>query len=497
VFHRLQDLGPPLILPAQQWGAPMTLVLRVVLVLAMLAIARPSFASRPNFVVILTDDQSMAMRVAVPRTGRLIGRAGVDFRRAYVNVSLCSPSRATILTGQYATNHGVECNAGPDGGFRGFQKHGIERRTVALLLQRVGYRTALVGKYVNGYPGGERAYVPPGWSTWVGSVWGSIDEGFGYRLNEDGRTVEYGERADEYATDVLVRKAQSFIRSSGAAGKPFFLLFAPSAPHAPAVPAPRHAGLFSDARAPRALAFNEKNVADKPRFLWLPALDAQAMAGRDAQWRRELRSLVAVDEAVEQLHATLVATGLLESTYLIFLSDNGLKAGEHRIPSGKNTLYEPDLRIPLMVSGPGVRSGLIDNEHLITNADIAPTILTLAGLQVPASMDGRSFHRILRGQKLLTPWRRAFPVARWPADSIEDPDPWPTARGVRTDRYTWVEWANGARELYDNLADPYQLENLAWSLGLDELRAELARLTATLASCRGEACRKAELQAPP
>lgn len=403
---------------------------------------RPATAAPPSFVVILTDDQSENMLDSMALSRRIVGQPGITFRRAYVEFALCSPSRATLLTGRYAHNHAIVSNQGA------FTRMiALETETVAFHLQQAGYRTAHVGKYINQYPSGRpQSYVPRGWTHWASLV-GTASRMTGYTINRNGTIL----RPSSYQTDFLSAESVRFIRQSVSAGRPFLLYLSTSAPHRPNVPASRHAGLFPSAVYPRTPAFNEADVSDKPPFLQFPSLEPSVVAAIDANWRNALRQLQAVDEAVRSIRNVLRDLGVLANTYVIFTSDNGAHDGEHRlggagqpgfILGGKQLMYETDIRVPLLIRGPGVPAGRVDDTHLVVNTDLAPTLLDLAGLPVPATMDGRSLRPLLTATPPAA-WRNAVALERW-LDPLQ-PSAAPTARGLRSQRYTWVEWATGER----------------------------------------------------
>ena len=221
--------------------------------------------ARPNLVLIVADDldQNLGTLDFMPNLHRLLVQQGLTFSDFFATNSLCTPSRATLLRGQYTHSHEIVANTEPSGGFDRFLRMGHESSTLATWLQGSGYRTMLLGKYLNGYPeGGSRTHRPPGWSEFLSPVDGEAYQGFGYRMNENGRIVSYGNRTQDYLTDVLARKAEDLLRRS--AGTPFFLYLTPYAPHHPATPAPRHERLFPSAQVPRTPSFNEADVSDKP-----------------------------------------------------------------------------------------------------------------------------------------------------------------------------------------------------------------------------------------
>jgi len=363
---------------------------------------------RPNIIVILTDDQDLTLGSLdyMPRTRNLIARQGMTFSNYFVPLSLCCPSRSTILTGLYPHNHKVYTNFPPDGGYERFDERGLEEETLATALHSAGYRTALIGKYLNGYPGDRPAsWVPPGWDEWASPVAGSPYAAYRFTLNENGKTVKYGSTTEDYMTDVLAGKATAFVRSAAGSGQPFFLFLATYAPHKPSTPAKRHAGLFPDLKAPRTPSFNEADVGDKPdRIRRMPRLTPAQIGTIDTLYRKQMLSLQAVDEAVAGLVKALQETGQLANTYIVFTSDNGFHMGQHRLEPGKYTPYETDVHVPLLVRGPGVAAGSRTGA-LAVSVDLAPTLAGLAGVKLPIDADGRSLVPLLRGQ---TPegWRQ-------------------------------------------------------------------------------------------
>src|SRR6478609_5429336 len=253
--------------------------------------------ARPNIVFVLTDDLDFGEVAVMPNLKALVTDHGVTFKNYFASVSLCCPSRTTTLRGQYSHNTGVETNGGTNGGFETAHAKGVEQSTVATWLHGSGYRTALIGKYLNGYPNGVGpTYVPPGWDEWDSAARGNAYSEYGYTLNENGKLVRYGNAPKDYGTDVYVNKADAFITRSAKAAKPFFVYLAVYAPHQPATPAPRDVGQFASAKAPRTPAYNEADVSDKPEWVRsLPLMSAATEARTDQLYRRRLRSLQAVD----------------------------------------------------------------------------------------------------------------------------------------------------------------------------------------------------------
>jgi len=378
----------------------------------------PLFAanqSHPNIVFILCDDQRLEDITHMPKLNHLIVDQGMLFSNYFSTVSLCCPSRTTIIRGQYAHNTGVLTNGGSNGGFSTMHSLGVENSTIATWLHDGKYKTALIGKYLNHYPGNlGPSYVPPGWDYWASPVAGNPYSEYNYTLNENGKQVKYGITPEDYGTDVYAKKAIGFIKDCAQQKKPFFLYLAFYAPHSPATAAPRHEGMFADARVPRSKAFNEADVSKKPQYIQtLPALSDGEIAGTDAYYGKRLRSLQAVDEAIENICKTLDETELSEQTYVVFTSDNGFHLGEHRMRRGKQTAYETDIHLPLIVRGPGVRAGS-KADQLAGNIDLAPTFADLAGAKTPDFVDGRSLAPILHGEKTAEKnWRKVFLVEHW------------------------------------------------------------------------------------
>ncbi len=462
--------------PAQQAGAP----------------------ARPNIIFILADDLDLASARQLPKLRSLLLEEGASFENAFVSYPLCCPSRATVLTGLYAHNHGVASNEPPNGGFEKFRDEGREEATIAVRLQEEGYRTALFGKYLNRYPGDDPAHVPPGWDEWHArmdispggeedtSAGGDPTEGYtkyyDYELNENGEVVPYGNSPEDYLTDVLSGKTTDFVRGAASDSKPFFLYLAPSAPHDPATPAERHEGAFAGEKAPRSASFDEEDVSDKPSWIRerRTISDRQASRKIDGLYRERLASMLAVDEMVDSLVGELTSTGQLDNTFIFFASDNGWQQGEHRIRTGKLYPYEESIRTPLFVRGPGVPAGS-KVEKLILNTDFAPTIADLAGESFPA--DGRSFTPLLRGED--PPWRS---VVLLEAAGGGSP---PSYTAVRTETHKYVEYQTGEKELYDLEADPYEMESLHETAG-SSLVQDLEAKVDALENCTGDGCREAE-----
>jgi N-acetylglucosamine-6-sulfatase len=448
----------------------------------------PAQSERPNIVLVMTDDQTLeSMRVMGGVRSSLAG-AGTTFERAFVSNALCCPSRATLLTGQYSHNHGVLGNHPPEGGYTRLDTS----EWLPLWLQRAGYHTVHIGKFLNGY--GEDSppeEVPPGWSEWYASVDPSTYRFTGYRLNENG-VVRGHER---YSTDEYTARAVDAVERLAPIAEPFFLSLAFLAPHSGGPPEPddpvgfvtpmppaRHRDAMAAERLPYSPAFDEADVSDKPSFIRSrPRLSAARRAAIEENYRQELESLLAVDEGVVRLVDALRESGELERTLIVFTSDNGFFHGEHRVPNGKVMFYEPSIRVPLILRGPGVPRGQ-RRRQLVTNADLAPTILEAAGAEAGLAQDGRSLFGLLRDPAL--EWGREL--------LIEGP---PGLRAVaftalRNERFVYAEHDNGERELYDLRRDPDQLRSRHRDPAYEGIQARLAERLAALQVCAGASCRR-------
>ena len=461
--------------------------------------------AKPNVVVVMTDDQTVEQMRALGRVRGQIGAAGTTFTRNFSTFPLCCPSRATYLTGQYSHNHRVRGNSPPEGGFYKLNSS----NTLPVWLSNAGYATAHIGKYLNGYGRQGPRQVPAGWREWHGSVDPTTYNFFDYCLNENGRLVTYGagpalakacpdavRRPRAYQGDLYSRKAVGYINRRAPAPQPFFLSVAYLAPHGggpnggdrrclgSAKPAPRHRGAFAGAPLPRPPGFNEPDVSDKPAFIRrLPRLNSGQIAGirTDYQCRRE--SLLAVDEGVGAMVEALRAKGELDNTLFIFTADNGFFQGEHRVKGGKLKVYEPSVRVPAVMRGPGVpRDKRVST--LTGNIDLASTIVDATGAQPRRTLDGVSLLELARRPSRFA--GRDILLENGPGGGAVNP----RYRAIRTGRYKYVEYVTGERELYDLLYDQYEQRSLHNSPRHADVRRRLARELARLRNCSGATCRR-------
>jgi arylsulfatase A-like enzyme len=460
-------------------------------------------SARPNIVFVLTDDLAWNLVRYMPNVLRM-ERQGETFTNYFVTDSLCCPSRASILTGRFPHDTHVFDNSPPEGGYAVFHERGEERSTFALALQRVGYRTALMGKYLNGYKPAstERAgkpAVPPGWSEW--DVAGNGYPEYGYRMNSNGHVRAYGYRAKDYLTDVLARKGLGFIDRAAAQRKPFLLELATFAPHSPFTPAPRDAGAFPGLTAPRTPAFDVVGSGEPAWLSQFQPLPPSQIATIDRKFRKRAQSVQAVDRMIGRLEAELAARGLARNTYIVFSSDNGLHMGEHRLLPGKLTAFDTDINVPLIVTGPGVPAGRTVS-RMTENVDLCPSFEQLAGAPVPASVDGRSLVALLHGRRAVN-WRKEILVEHH-GRVIDAGDPDLPTRGagnppsyeaIRTPRSLYVEYDTGEREYYNLRRDPFELQNAYARLSPARVR-RLHRTLLGVERCHGaRSCWRAQHRA--
>ena len=436
----------------------------------------------PNIVLILTDDQRRDTLWTMPNVRRLLVAHGILFTNAFVSNPFCCPSRATILTGNYSHTTGIYGNRPPHGGAYDFHHYGDDQSTIATWLQAAGYRTALVGKYLNGYHG---PHVPPGWDTWDSFNWGYGY--YGFRLFQNGHPAACGGAAacqvtypaGAYSTSTLASLATGIIRSTPRE-QPLFLYFAPFAPHTPAIPEHRYADRFGDLPPWRPPNFNWV-TASQPHWLrTMPHLRDRGIRWVARFRRRQYQTLLSVDDAVKQLVDALEATGRLHNTMIMFASDNGLMWGAHGFPAAVKRLpYDEAIRIPMVVRyPPWTDAGPRVDKHLILNTDWAPTWAGLAHAAAPAT-EGRSFVPLLRPGHGRVPWRTSFLLEGWDGSPTTAN---PSYCGVRSNRFMYAEYQDGERELYDVARDPFELRDLAASARWKRVRRTLDRITRRLCS---------------
>jgi len=403
--------------------------------------------TKPNFIVILTDDQRFDTLWAMPILQEKVQSRGTTFERAYVSTPLCCPSRGAFFSGFYPYNTGVLGNPGDNGGAALFQ----DGNTLAVAMQEGGYRTQFVGKYLNGYA---PKYVPPGWSSWTannrgpaGDDWHSFDvtRGSSSSTSAVGQSVHI----EQYVTNFHRDEVLSFLGQVGQ--DPFFIVLAPYAPHAPATPDAPDESLFSD-YVYRGRSYHESDLSDKPYWVANPNAFSVLKNPDDEFHRDMLRSLQAVDRSIGDIHDMLAQLGKLDNTVIIFTSDNGFLWGEHSITE-KGNAYEESLLVPLVMAGPGIPA-TTDAEHLVSpDLDIAATVIDMAGVDRPEA-DGRSLTPLFGGGNVS--WRDALVHQSWG----RHPGAYGVWSAISDGRWKFIDNPGSVTdELYDLQSDPYEEEN--------------------------------------
>ncbi|KQZ70115.1 sulfatase-like hydrolase/transferase [Nocardioides sp. Root151] len=492
--------------------------------------------AKPNVLMIMVDDMRADDLRYMPNVQKLIGKQGVNFTNAFASFPLCCPARASVMSGQYPHNHGVWSHD-PPWGFPSFD----DAETFPVWLTAAGYRTTYLGKYLNGYgsqpepgrtTGTSTQYVPQGWALWNGSIDGGLspsdpDDGGTYRywdttLNNNGDG--YISLKGKYQTNAYADMTNEMVSESAAADDPFFHYVSFTAPHhggphesddPPDVKTParpkRMRGAFDDIikKAPGATWKDPDRQADKPKRLQgHPSKDKMKQVLQLTRQRAE--SLYVVDGAVKRMIANLKKTGKLDNTVVVFTSDNGYFLGEQGIPTGKVLPYEPSLRVPLLMRGPGIPKGEVRTDPFLS-IDYASTFSDLGDAKVGPAVDGRSMLDVVRlgDETSGDSWSRVVLTETTPTNAVRDalaakqPVGARTAEmmlgkvtGIRTGQYLYTEWqaepgdpkSNIRQELYDVRGDPNEYENLALDPKQESLLAEFHKILVRARTCVGPEC---------
>ncbi|PQO25721.1 acetylglucosamine-6-sulfatase [Blastopirellula marina] len=420
--------------------------------------------SKPNVVFILIDDMrydAMGFTghpfLKTPEIDAMAAR-GANFTNAFVTTSLCSPSRASILTGQYMHNHGVVDNNDTD-----------MSQTIFFpqYLQKAGYKTGFFGKW---HMGGGTDAPRPGFDQWV-SFRGQghyMPPGPKWTLNVNGKSVPQ----KGYITDELTDYAIDWLESLDK-DQPFFLYLSHKAVHAQFVPAERHKDLYADVeiKLPASEANTDENYEGKP--MWVKnqrnswhGVDFPYHSSLDIKeyYRDYCRCMNAVDDSVGRVHKYLKDNDLADNTVVMLMGDNGFLFGEHGLIDKRNA-YEESMRVPLVVEAPGILAPGSTVDAVVANIDIGPTILELAGIETPKQMDGMSFLRIASGKMDAKDWRKHLLYEyNWEWNFPHTP----TMFALRGERYKFIQYHGiwDTDELYDLENDPHEMKNLIHEPGL-------------------------------
>lgn len=438
-----------------------------------------------NIIFILSDDHRYdymgfmhtVQGLETPAMDRM-AKEGAHLENAFVTTSLCSPSRASILTGQYAHTHTVVDNSAPlPDNLTFFPQY----------LQKKGYKTAFMGKWHMGNTGDD---PQPGFDEWVS--FSGQGQYYGNTLNVNGKREQ--ESKDVYITDDLTDRAVNWMNS--VKDKPFCLYLSHKGVHAEFKPAKRHIGKYKDLpivcppsmyltandsskqygiiTAPRTTV-NYKDIpawVRKQRYSW-HGVDFMyhGQIPFDEFYHLYLETLQSVDESIQQVMDWVVNNGLADNTMIVYMGDNGFQFGEHGLID-KRTAYEASMRVPLLVWAPGlVRAGTVIPQ-MIVNIDLAPTFLDIAGISKPPQMQGSSFLPLLKGESIA--WRdKVFYEYYWEQSFPQTH----TTFAVRTDRYKYIAYKGiwDLNELYDLEKDPYEMNNLIRDKSLDSIGLQLRR----------------------
>jgi len=404
---------------------------------------------RPNFLIIVTDDQRFDTMEYMPNTQQLIFDQGVTFSSGYITTPFCCPSRSSILTGLYAHNHYVYVNTNK-----------LLLPTMVEDLHKNGYYTGLVGKYLNSWDGSVR----PEFDYWVSFFGGTVPHYYDPELNVNG---DWGKH-EGYMTYIFEDYVKEYLDKATSQSKPFFLLFAPNAPHAPYTPLKEDKGLLTDLEPFRPPSYNEEDISDKPSSIANKSLFSEDIIQEiDNTRTRQLLTLISLDRSIGAIMEKLEETGELDNTVVIFLSDNGKHWGEHRMDT-KSTAYEEVVKVPFAMRYPALIPTPYVEDGLVANIDIAPTIYELSETRMPEIIDGSSLVDLLNGNGN---WRDKLLLEAWP-----DRGWW---NAVHTGRYVYIETVGDSSEFYDLLNDPYELEN---SINDPQYQSIIAELQAFMES---------------
>jgi N-acetylglucosamine-6-sulfatase len=462
----------------------------------------------PNVLMVMTDDQTLeAMRV-LDNVDRYLVDQGTSFTNYFVSFPVCCPSRATYMSGQFAHNSGVLENIAPRGGYHKQNQD----EYLPVWLQRAGYWTGSVGKYLNEYGQDGNIAPPKGWNRWYGLIDPTTYNYYNYDVSVDGQRQHFGDAPEDYQTDVLGGEVVRLLKERATTAQPWFLSWTPLAPHAVepesaagtstgdttnnvetktqsiiekfrAVlpkPAPEFEGRFSKERLPQPPSFNQKDTSTLPPVIRDKQPISLNLAGVIREgYQHELEALLSVDKWVKQIVDTLAATDQLDNTVVLFTSDNGYFHGEHRISFSKVFLYEQGVHLPFIMRGPGIPKAA-KIPQLTANVDITPTILALTGAKATLPVDGRDLIALAKDPQQGA--GRGILLENWRGNGKFHTD------GIRTDRYKYLISDGKDEELYDLQNDPDEVVNLAHDPAMAGIKGLLVSRLDVLRTCAGPTC---------
>jgi len=469
---------------------------------------RSSVVDRPNIVLLLTDDMRADDLRYLPKTRQLLGASGVSFAESFSPNPLCCPARAELVTAQYTHNNGVHSNTGAWGGMQALKE---PDNNIGVWLQNVGYRTAYVGKYLNGYERWRETHpTPAGWdrfdatTRWIYEYTRYQFESYQRPTVLDYTNTGLDAQGRPYITRAETEIMAGYIDAFSDGGRPFFLFDSILAPHGAqgdvgrnlhyALPEPKYAHLYAGTAinpATRSAAFFDQRVGDVPRearSVTPAGRVASATTRAQLKFLQRIRALASVDDHVASVVQELKETGQLDRTVLIFTSDNGFMLGEHGYTT-KFFGYQESLRVPLVISGPGFPHGLTSS-YPVTTVDVSSTILDLAGATPGRLSDGRT---VLT--RIDDPTPRPFPIEGVTAqESSAYRWGW---QGADWGRYSYLRYWNGGQELYDTTRSRWQEENLLHNPRYTAILTRMRNLYSALRSCRGSLQCNPDASVPP
>lgn len=431
----------------------------------------------PNFLVLITDDQTFESIKRMPRLFSSVASRGVFFSNCFTCTSICQTSRSTIMTGQYSHNHGV---LGNNTSYTVLD----ETKLLPYLLKNAGYYTGMIGKYLNSF-NYSTSPVPQGWTDFDG-----FNGFYGYTRNHNGVVTTAGSTAADYSTTFASTQLQTML---AAATQPFYIQVGFSAPHVASdalsatTPSPEYSGCISTSKTfPHGPDWNLSDVSLKPQYVkGIPSIDASTEATINANWRAVTEALFSVDKAIKAAMDYLVTSEKISNTYVFVTSDNGYFNGEQRFNVGKVAPYESSIHVPLLIAGPS--GSVVQNKtcnELVNHADIPATILELSGVSAALSKDGVSLVPYLLNPSASA--QRSHLLIEYYGsgdyNSVTD------YTCIRSKEWKYTEYSTGEKELYNIRLDPSEITNV---VGLQENWPTIRRLSALIAqgaSCSGASC---------
>ncbi|XP_062518789.1 N-acetylglucosamine-6-sulfatase-like [Corticium candelabrum] len=490
------------------------LLLVVLTGFAFLADSAPS--PKPNFIVFMADDQDVLLGglTPMPHTKRLLQEAGTTFQNGFVTTPVCCPSRTATLSGMYAHNLDDQ-HRGWCGDFAS-----RENNTFALWLQEAGYETGLFGKYYNAYGDfcRKNIHVPKGWTRWFSMC--DDNKFFKNTFNDQGKMVSHGDAPEDYMTSVIGNQTISWLRQvtqqNGGSQSPFFAYVALHAPHVPATPAPWYNNTLPNQTAPRTPNWGYLGEDHHWVIRQQPSWTDETRQFSDDLFMRRWRSIISIDDIVGEAVNVVQEAGLLNNTYFFYTSDHGYNLGQFRLPSGKFHVYDHDIKVPYLIRGPTVTANHT-SAAVVSNLDIVPTVLHLAGVEPRYELDGKPLNPVLQGN-VPESWRDTMLIEYWGLgyvrrgpcrqgvsacpghDSLEDApsNTYSAVRVINSDtNMLYAEFrprnelpvasSTNFTEMYNLAKDPYEMHNIVNETN-HEVVDQYKHMLYAVITCKGKNC---------